>query len=181
MSAVINTNIAAIRTHGVYSRNNDNMNAAMTRVATAQKINSPRDNASDWAISERMRERIRSLNQANQNVQNDTALMKTASGALGNTIDILKTLKERAINSANASNNDDNGDRKAIQTEVKDLLAQIDTNSKVKFNGKYLLDGSAGEKVVSATKGVSYAPTAAATLTDALSNTYGIGGYIIND
>ena len=150
MSAVINTNIAAIRTHGVYSRNNDNMNAAMTRVATAQKINSPRDNAADWAISEKIRERIRSLNQANQNVQNDTALMKTASGALSNTIDILKTLKERAINAANDSNQD--SDRLKIDAEVQELLNQIDTNAKVKFNGRALLDGSAGEEVASSTK-----------------------------
>lgn len=170
MSAVINTNIAAIRTHGVYSRNNDNMNAAMTRVATAQKVNSPRDNAADWAISEKIRERIRSLNQANQNVQNDTALMKTASGALSNTIDILKTLKERAINSANASNQDT--DRERINAEVSELLDQIDTNSKVKFNGKYLLDGSAGEKVISATKSVSYAEVTDTALNTNLSDYY---------
>ncbi|MBR2773494.1 MAG: flagellin [Selenomonadaceae bacterium] len=150
MSAVINTNMAAIRTHGVYNRNNTEMNAAMTRVATAQKVNSVRDNASDWAISEKIRERVRSLNQANQNVQNDTAMMKTASGALGNTIDIIKTLKERAINAANDSNQD--SDRTKIQAEVKQLLDQIDKNAEVKFNGKALIDGSASEKVDSATK-----------------------------
>ena len=152
MSAVINTNIAAIRTHGVYSRNNDNMNAAMTRVATAQKVNSVRDNASDWAISEKIRERVRSLNQANQNIQNDTAMMKTASGALGNTIDIIKTLKERAINAANDSNQD--SDRTKIQAEVEQLLDQIDKNAEVKFNGKALIDGSASEKVVATTNQV---------------------------
>lgn len=150
MSAVINTNMAAIRTHGVYNRNNTEMNAAMTRVATAQKVNSVRDNASDWAISEKIRERVRSLNQANQNVQNDTAMMKTASGALGNTIDIIKTLKERAINAANDSNQD--SDRTKIQAEVKQLLDQIDKNAEVKFNGKALIDGSASEKVANATK-----------------------------
>ena len=150
MSSVINTNMAAIRTHGVYSRNNAEMNSAMTRVATAQKVNSVRDNASDWAISEKIRERIRSLNQANQNVQNDTAMMKTASGALGNTIDIIKTLKERAINAANDSNQ--NTDRTKIQVEINQFLDQIDKNAEVKFNGKLLLDGSAGEKVDNDTK-----------------------------
>lgn len=141
MASVINTNIMATRTHNVYSRNNDYMNAAMTRVATGMKINSAKDGASTWAISEKMRERIRANDQANQNVQNDQALLKTAQGGIGNTIDILKTLKERAINAANDSNT--NADRARIATEVDQLIKQIDENvEKVKFNGKLLLDGT---------------------------------------
>ncbi|MBR4642101.1 MAG: flagellin [Selenomonadaceae bacterium] len=141
MSTVINTNIAAIRTHNTYNRNNDYMNAAMTKVATGLKINTAKDNASTWAISERMRERIRANDQANQNVQNDTALLKTAQGGVSNTIDILKTLKERAINAANDSNM--NTDRDRIATEVEQLLEQINDNAaKVKFNGRTLLDGT---------------------------------------
>ena len=143
MSLVINTNEQATRIHGTYNRNNTMMNAAMTRVATAQKINSARDGAANWAISEKMRERIRANDQANQNVQNDTALLKTAQGGIDNTIDILKTLKERAINAANDSNI--NTDRSAIATEVYQLVSQIDDNAaKVKFNGRTLLDGSLG-------------------------------------
>ncbi|MBR6711985.1 MAG: flagellin [Selenomonadaceae bacterium] len=144
MASVINTNIAATRTHNVYNRNNEFMNAAMTRVATGMKINSAKDGASTWAISEKMRERIRANDQANQNVQNDTALIKTAQGGVGNTIDILKTLKERAINAANDSNM--NVDRTIIAEEVRQLVNQIDDNAaKVKFNGRTLLQGSVGD------------------------------------
>ena len=143
MSMVINTNIAAIRTNNVYSKNNEYMNEALTKVATGQKVNSSKDNASTYAITEKMRDRIRANDQANQNVQNDQALLKTAQGGIGNTIDILKTLKERAVNAANDSNI--NTDRGAIQTEINQLLAQIEENAqKVKFNGRILLNGSAG-------------------------------------
>ena len=144
MSAVINTNMAAIRTHSTYNRNNTQMNAAMTRVATGLKINSAKDNASGYAITEKMRERIRALDQANQNTQNDTSMMKTAEGALANTVSILTTLRERALDAANDSNNDDN--RKQIQVEVKELLRQIDVNADVKYNGQYLIDGSRSDK-----------------------------------
>ncbi|MBR7024389.1 MAG: flagellin [Selenomonadaceae bacterium] len=144
MNTVINTNMAAIRTHGVYNRNNTAMNAAMTRVATGLKINSAQDNASGYAITEKMRERIRALDQANQNTQNDTAMMKTAEGALGNTVSILTTLRERAIDASNDSNTDT--DRAKIQTEVKELLKQIDTNAGVKYNGKTLIDGTKSDK-----------------------------------
>ena len=70
MASIINTNIAATRTHNIYNRNSDYMNTAMTRVATGMKINSAKDGASTWAISEKMRERIRANDQANQNIQN---------------------------------------------------------------------------------------------------------------
>ena len=142
MSAVINTNIAAIRTHNVYNRNNDYMNQALTRVSTGMKINSAKDGGSVWAISEKMRERIRANDQANQNVQNDNALLKTAEGGVSNTIDILKTLKERAVNAANDSNM--TVDRNILQVEVDQLIEQINDNAtKVKFNGRTLLNGSA--------------------------------------
>ena len=142
MSAVINTNIAAIRTHNVYNKNNDYMNQALTRVSTGMKINSAKDGGSIWSISEKMRERIRANDQANQNVQNDTAMLKTAEGGISNTIDILKTLKERAVNAANDSNL--NSDRAVIQQEIDELIKQINDNAtKVKFNGRTLLNGAA--------------------------------------
>lgn len=143
MGSVINTNVAANSIHGIYTNNNNRMNAAMTRVATAQKINSAKDGGSIWSISEKMRERIRSNDQANQNVQNDTALLKTAEGGIGNTIDIIKTLKERAISAADDTNDDSS--RAVIANEVKQLLNGINDNaSKVKFNGRTLLDGTLG-------------------------------------
>ena len=157
MSSVIHTNVAAIRTQNVYNRNNDYMNVAMARVATGMKINSAKDNSSVWAITEKMRERIRANDQANQNIQNDNALLKTAEDGMGNTLDILKTLKERAINAANDSNI--TSDRTKIAEEVRQLVAQIDDNAaKVKFNGRQLLNGGVeanSSAVVSSTGTVS--------------------------
>ena len=141
MSMTIHTNVPATRTHGVYNRNNTYMNEAMTRVATGMKINSAKDGASVYAISERMRGQIRANDQANQNTQNDSALLKTAQGGIGNTISILNTLRERAINAANDSNLNTN--RSDIATEVQQLVMQIDDNAnKVKFNGRTLLNGA---------------------------------------
>ena len=183
MSTVINTNIAAVRTHNVYNRNNDYMNQALTRVATGQKINSAKDGASTWAISEKMRERIRANDQANQNVQNDTALLKTAEGGISNTIDILKTLKERAINAANDTNM--NTDRSVIAEEVRQLVKQINDNAdQVKFNGRTLLKGDAASDTaatlssdpdVAAASGASGASATAADPTDATNSVYTLG------
>lgn len=146
MSMTIHTNVPATRAHGVYNRNNTYMNEAMTRVATGMKINSAKDGASVYAISERMRGQIRANDQANQNTQNDSALLKTAQGGISNTISILNTLRERAINSANDSNLNTN--RSDIATEVQQLVQQIDDNAnKVKFNGRTLLNGAVDNTV----------------------------------
>lgn len=168
MYTSINSNALATQINNVYNRNQSYMNAALTKAATGQRINSAKDSPADWSISERMRERINSLNQVNQNVQNDNALLKTASGGIQNDIDILKTLKERALNSANASTSD--ADRAVLQAEVKQLIAQIDTNaSSVKFNGTALLQGlgDAPQDSSSGTKATYYgAITASLTAPD---------------
>ena len=159
MSTVINTNIAATRTSNIYNKNNANMNTYLSRVATGQKINSVKDNASQWAISEKMRERMNSLSQAHQNTQNDNALLKTAEGGISNTVDILRTLKARAINAADGTLQ--NSDRALIQKEVDGLIEQINDNAnKVTYNGIKLLDGSAsgsGTAATTAVQGIAFA------------------------
>lgn len=140
MSMVVKNNIEALRINNLLDQNNNMLQKDLIKVATGMKINTAADDSAPWSISERMRVRIRALEQSNQNIQNDAALMKTAEGAVSNTIEILKTLKERAINAANDSNTDE--DRATIQKEIDQFIDQIDDNALVQFNGKYLVDGS---------------------------------------
>ena len=149
MSMIVKNNIEALRTINLLDQNNNMLQKHLSKVATGMKINSAQDDAAPWSISERMRMRIRALEQANQNAENDSALMKTAEGAVANTIEILKALKEKAINSANDSNTDE--DRRTIQKEIDQFIDQIDDNALVQFNGKYLVDGSKNN-VVSSSK-----------------------------
>ena len=147
MSMVVKNNIDALRTVNLLDQNNSMLQKSLSKVATGMKINSAQDDAAPWSISERMRMRIRALEQANQNVQNDSALMKTAEGAVSNTIEILKALKEKAINAANDSNTDE--DRQTIQKEVNQFIDQVDDNALVQFNGKYLIDGTRNNAISS--------------------------------
>ena len=140
MGMVVKNNMSAVRTLNTLNQNSSALQKSLTKVSSGMKINSAQDDAAGYAISERMRVRIRSLDQANQNTQNDSSLMKTAEGAVSNTIEILKALKEKAISSANDSNTDE--DRKTIQKEVDQFIDQIDDNALTTFNGKYLVDGT---------------------------------------
>ena len=140
MAMVVKNNLGAVRTVNTLEKNSKAQSKSLSKTSSGMKITSAQDDASGFAISERMRVRIRALDQANQNTQNDSALMKTAGGAVDNTVEILRALKEKAINAANDSNTDE--DRLIIQKEAHQLIDQINDNALVQFNGKYLIDGS---------------------------------------
>ena len=144
MAMVVKNNMTAINTLNTLNKNSSALSKSLQKVSSGMKINSAADDASGYAISERMRVQIRSLDQANQNTQNGSSMMKVAEGAVSSTVEILKTLKEKAVNAANDSNTD--SDRQTIQKELDQSIDQINDNANVTFNGKYLVDGSKNGK-----------------------------------
>ncbi|WP_295158435.1 flagellin [Selenomonas sp. AE3005] len=140
MSMVVKNNMSAISTLNTLNKNSSALSKSLQKVSSGMKINSAADDASGYAISERMRVQIRSLDQANANTQSGNSMMKVAEGAVSSTVDILKTLKEKVINAANDTNTD--SDRQTIQKELNQSIDQIDDNANITFNGKYLVDGS---------------------------------------
>jgi flagellin len=140
MAMVVKNNMSAISTLNTLNKNSSALAKSLEKVSSGMKVNSAADDASGYAISERMRVQIRSLDQANNNTQSGNAMMKVAEGAVSSTVDILKTLKEKVINAANDTNTD--SDRQTIQKELNQSIDQIDDNANVTYNGKYLVDGS---------------------------------------
>jgi len=149
MSLVVKNNLSALSTLNIMNTNSTALNKSLKKVSSGMKINSAADDASGYQISERMRVQIKSLDQANQNTQNGSSLLKTAEGAVSSTVEIIKTLKQKVLNAANGTNTD--SDLAAIQSEMNQSIDQINDNSNVTFNGKYLVDGSASS-ATSATK-----------------------------
>lgn len=143
-SMVVKNNVNALNVLNTLNKNQSALAKSLQKVSSGMKINSAADDASGYAISERMRVQIRSLDQANANTQNGSSMMKTAEGAVNSTVEILRTLKEKAINAANDSNTD--SDRLTIQKELDQSIDQINDNANVTFNGKYLIDGSKNTK-----------------------------------
>lgn len=143
---VVKNNIGAKNTLNELDKNNKAAAKDLKKIASGMRINSAADDASGYSISERMDVQVRSLDQDTANTQNGTSLLKTAEGAVSSTVDILKTLKEKAINAANDTNTD--ADRATIQKEVDQALDQIDDNANVTFNGTTLIDGSKNNYVV---------------------------------
>ena len=92
MSSVINNNIPAMIVLGTLTKNSGGIDKSLKKASSGEKITSAEDDASAWSISERMRVKMRSIDQAKQNAQNDNSLMQTAEGALNSTLDILRNL-----------------------------------------------------------------------------------------
>ena len=171
---VVKNNMSAINTLNTLNKNSAALSKSLGKVSSGMRINGAADDASGYAISERMRVQIRSLDQDNRNTQNGNSMMKVAEGAVSSTVEILKTLKEKVINAANDTNTDE--DRATIQKELDQSIDQINDNANVTYNGKYLVDGSKHSKysetsTVLTNQSMSTATTGSSALTKLESRT----------
>lgn len=140
MAMTVKNNMPAKRTLNELDRNAKAMQKDLAKLSSGMKVRSAEDDASGYAISERMDVQINSLEQDNRNAQNGGAMLKTAEGAMQSTVDALRTLKEKAIDSANDTNTDE--DRAIMQKQFDQIIDQIDDNALTTYNGKLLIDGS---------------------------------------
>ena len=179
MAMVVKNNMSALSTLNTLNRNTKALSKSLQKVSSGMKINSAADDASGYAISERMRVQIRSLDQANSNAQNGGSMMKVAEGAVSSTVEILKTLKEKAVNAANDTNTD--ADRQTIQKELDQSIDQINDNANVTFNGQYLVDGSKNSKTTGTSTALTNQSLATGTAsTDALTSLKARNGDSLN-
>ena len=122
-------------------KNMKRLRKSVHQLYSGMKLNSAGDDASAYAISEKMRVMIRSLGQDDQNVKNGKDLLSVADGGIQGIVDQLRELKALAIKAANGTNAD--ADRATIQKEFSSRIDQIDTTaSTTNYNGIYLLDGT---------------------------------------
>ena len=138
---VINTNVKSLVAQNSLSINNRNLQTAMERLSTGNRINSAKDDAAGLAISSRMESQIRGLNQAVRNANDGISLLQTAEGAMDEIGNMLQRMRELSVQAASDVNN--SADRASLDQEVQQLKAEIDrVVSTTRFNDKKLLDGS---------------------------------------
>ena len=141
MAMTINTNVVSLNAQRNLSLSGNSLSTTMQRLSSGLRVNSAKDDAAGLAISERMNAQTKGLAVAARNANDGISLAQTAEGALGKVGDMLQRARELAVQSSNATNSAD--DRKALQAEVTQLMAEVDRVAKTtSFNGKNLLDGS---------------------------------------
>ncbi len=144
----INHNIAALNTYRQLSAAGNAASKNMSKLSSGLRINNAADDAASLAISEKMRNQIRGLEQASRNSQDGISLAQTAEGALNETHSILSRMRELAVQSSNETLTDD--DRTKIQAELNQLVDSIDDiANNTEFNSKKLLNGNIGTTATS--------------------------------
>lgn len=137
----INHNLSSINSYNQLTANNQSASKSMEKLSTGQRINRAADDAAGLNISEKMRNQVRGLEQAQRNSQDGISLIQTAEGGLNETHDILSRMRELAVQAGNSINKTD--EMAAIQEEVNQLLKEIDgTAGRTEFNGANLLSGA---------------------------------------
>lgn len=137
----INTNMISANAQRNLMSTQGALATSMQRLSSGMRVNSAKDDAAGLAIAERMNSQVRGLNVAARNVNDGISLAQTGEGALGKVADMLQRMRELAVQSSNASNNQQN--RNALDVEVQALKDEIGrVADKTNFNGIKLLDGS---------------------------------------
>nr|ABC87262.1 flagellin [Xanthomonas campestris pv. campestris] len=140
MAQVINTNVMSLNAQRNLNTSSASMQTSIQRLSSGLRINSAKDDAAGLAISERFTTQIRGLDVASRNANDGISLAQTAEGAMVEIGSNLQRIRELSVQSSNATNSA--SDRDALNSEVKQLTAEIDrVANQTNSNGTKLLNG----------------------------------------
>ncbi len=141
MAMTINTNVASLLAQNNLSNSQSALATSIQRLSSGMRINSAADDAAGLAISQRMTAQINGNTQAGQNANDAINLAQTAGSGLSQITNDLQRMRQLAVQSANGTNSA--SDRAALQTEVTQLVSEVDRIAQnTSFNGVNLLDGT---------------------------------------
>ena len=137
MAQIINTNLMSLNAQRNLSTTQSALATSVQRLSTGLRVNSAKDDAAGLAIAERMNTQVRGMNVAVRNANDAISLAQTAEGALSKINDMGQRMRELAVQSANATNNET--DRESLDAEFQALSAEIKRNLEgTSFNGTKL-------------------------------------------
>jgi flagellin len=140
MALRINYNLAASVAQRSLAASQDNYAQHAQRLATGLRINKSSDDAAGMAVSERLKNQVRGLNQAQRNAQDGVSMIQTAEGAMAEVHNVLARMRELAVQAS--SDTITNSDRNNLLTEFTSLYAEIDRiATATQFNGVAILTG----------------------------------------
>src|SRR5215831_493212 len=135
MALVINTNVMSLNAQRNITNSSSSLATSLQRLSSGLRINSAKDDAAGLAISERFTTQISGLNQAVRNANDAISLSQTAEGALSQSSDILRRIRDLSVQSANDTNS--GRDRVALQQEVGQLQQELNcVVNETEFNGR---------------------------------------------
>ena len=142
MALRINYNEAASKAQRGLAASQDAYTSQAEALSSGLRINKASDDAAGMAVSERLKNQVRGLNQAQRNAQDGISMIQTAEGGLSEIANLLARMRELAVQSANDTLT--STDRTNLNAEFTQLQAEITRiGNSVSFNGTVLLNASA--------------------------------------
>ena len=170
MGLRINTNVAALNTSRVLSNSTKDLNRSLERLSSGLRINRAADDAAGLAIAEGFRAVVRGTQVAQRNAQDGVSLVQTAEGALSEATNILQRIRELSVQAANGTQSTAN--RQALDSEVQQLLSQIDDIAlDTEFNGLFILSTA---QTLTLQAGAQVSQTLTVTVSGAKTNDLGV-------
>ena len=143
----INTNTASLNTYRSYGSAQAGLERNIERLSSGLRINKAADDAAGLAISNRMDNQVRGMQQANRNVQQGNNMLQTAEGAMEEISNILGRMRELSVQSASDGVNTD--DRASIDLEFQQLKSEITRIAEAtEYNNTKVLNGNLYGNVV---------------------------------
>ncbi len=146
MAMTIMHNSSSMLALGQARKNDTDLGKQLKKVSSGMRINSAGDDSSGYAISERMRVRIRGLYQCDDNTKTGFNMLNLASQAINEQVQVMQKLKENALKASDDTYSQ--ADRDVLQSESDHLMDELDAIAYgTNYNGICLLDGKERGKV----------------------------------
>lgn len=145
MSFRINTNITSLSSNSSTERTNKKLTASLEHLSSGLRINKAADDASGMTVADSLRSQASSLEQSIASGNDAIGILQTADYAMAEQIEIIDTIRVKAIQAANDFHTRDS--RLAIHQDIMRLLEEFDNIANTTtFNGHKLLNGNFSNK-----------------------------------
>ena len=145
MSFRINTNITSLSSNNSTERTNKKLTASLEHLSSGLRINKAADDASGMTVADSLRSQASSLEQSIASGNDAIGILQTADYAMAEQIEIVDTIRVKAIQAANDFHTRDS--RLAIHQDIMRLLEEFDNIANTTtFNGHKLLNGNFSNK-----------------------------------
>src|SRR5690625_7691708 len=113
----ISTNVQALQANASLQKTNQNIGMRQLRLATGSQLNRAEDDSAGYSISKKLEARVRGQAQALANIGDAKSMLTVAEGSLNSIMDVLQTMKEKAVQAANDTMGAD--ERAAIESQLE--------------------------------------------------------------
>ncbi|MFH2060657.1 MAG: flagellin [Pseudomonadota bacterium] len=147
MALRINTNVAALNAHRNMIATDGMLSSSLERLSTGLRITKAADDSSGMFIADSLKAQHLGIGQAIRNANDGISIVQTADGALQESINIVNTIKTKAIQAA--SDGQTTVTRTAIQNDINKLMEELSVIAKTtSYNGQKLLSGAFTNKQI---------------------------------